>query len=79
MARLGEEQVMVAEGMVRRGTSMRQVAEQLGVPEGAVRYRLRKRASGPAVVDGRTRSEDDRHRLWRHGAPGFESARRGSR
>jgi transposase len=53
MARLGEEQVMVADGMVRHGTSIRQVARQLGVTEGALRYRLRKRAAGPRV-DGRS-------------------------
>jgi transposase len=54
MARLGEEQVMVADGMVRKGTSIRQVSRQLGVSEGALRYRLRKRAAG-ATVDGRSR------------------------
>ncbi|MEN8184277.1 MAG: IS21 family transposase [Myxococcota bacterium] len=53
MSKLGKEQVMVAEGMTRRGTSIRQVAGQLGVTEGAVRYRLKKRAAGE-VVDGRS-------------------------
>ncbi len=54
MAKLGEEQVMVAEQMVGRGVSMRQVAQQLGVTEGALRYRLRKQAEGDRV-DGRSR------------------------
>jgi len=45
---------MVAEGMVGKGTSVRQVARQLGVTEGALRYRLRKRAAGSGV-DGRSR------------------------
>lgn len=54
MAKLGEEQVLVAEQMVGRGVSIRQVARQLGVTEGALRYRLRRRAEGPRV-DGRTR------------------------
>jgi len=54
MAKLGEEQVMVAEQMVSRGVSIRQLARQLGVTEGALRYRLRKRAEGERV-DGRSR------------------------
>lgn len=54
MAKLGEEQVMVADGMVRKGASVRQIARQLGVTEGALRYRLRKRAAGPQI-DGRSR------------------------
>ncbi len=53
MAKLGEEQVMVAEKMVGRGTSIRQVARQFGVTEGALRYRLRKRESEPRP-DGRS-------------------------
>jgi hypothetical protein len=41
---------MVAREMVERGVAVRQVARQLGVTEGALRYRLRQ----PAVpVDGR--------------------------
>ena len=63
MAKLGEEQVMVAEGMVRKGASTRQVARQLGVTEGALRYRLRKREAGPQV-DGRSRQAS--------GTDGFE-------
>jgi len=43
---------MVAEGMVGRGASIRQVSGQMGVSEGALRYRLKKRAAGEAV-DGR--------------------------
>jgi hypothetical protein len=63
MAKLGEEQVMVAEGMVRKGASTRQVARQLGVTEWALRYRLRKRQAGPQV-DGRSRQAS--------GTDGFE-------
>jgi len=47
---------MVAEGMTRRGTSIRQVAGQLGVSEGALRYRLKRRAAG-VVVDGRSNQQ----------------------
>lgn len=43
---------MVAEGMIRRGSSIRQLAPQLGVTEGALRYRLRQRAAGERP-DGR--------------------------
>lgn len=45
---------MVAEAMVSRGSSVRCLAKQLGVTEGALRYRLGKRARGE-VEDGRTR------------------------
>jgi len=45
---------MVAKGMQERGASVRQLARQLGVREGALRYRL-KRAEGAARVDGRAR------------------------
>lgn len=45
---------MVAEGMIQHGVSIRQMARQLGVAEGAVRYRLRRRAEGERV-DGRSR------------------------
>jgi AcrR family transcriptional regulator len=65
MAKLGEEQVMVADGMVRKGASIRQIARQLGVTEGALRYRLRKRADGP-LIDGRSRRPT--------GVAGFEGA-----
>jgi transposase len=54
MAKLGREQVMVAGEMVGRRVSVRQVARLLGVTEGAIRYRLRKRALGE-VPDGRSR------------------------
>ena len=69
MAKLGEEQVMVAEGMVRKGTSTRQVARQLGVTEGELRYVLRKRNAGPQV-DGRSRQAS--------GTDGFEEGPRRS-
>jgi predicted transcriptional regulator len=39
--KLTKEQVMVAEAMNERGTSVRQLAKQLGVTEGALRYRLK--------------------------------------
>ena len=45
---------MVAQAMVGRGTSVRRVAKQMGVTEGALRYRLKKRAAGEAV-DGRAK------------------------
>lgn len=44
---------MVAIGMQERGTSVRQLARQFGVSEGALRYRLR-RATEPVRPDGRT-------------------------
>jgi hypothetical protein len=50
--KLTREQIMVAEGILRRGTSVRQMAQQLGVTEGALRYRLRQRARGEPL-DGR--------------------------
>ena len=43
MAKLTREQVMVGAEMVQRDTSARQVARQLGVTEGALRYRLKPR------------------------------------
>jgi hypothetical protein len=42
---------MVARGMRDRGTSVRRVATQLGVTEGALRSRLKR--SGPEEEDGR--------------------------
>ena len=45
---------MVANGMNARGTSVRQLASQLGVTEGALRYRLKKLKGGPGE-DGRAR------------------------
>lgn len=45
---------MVAKGMQDRGTSIRQMAKQFGVTEGAVRYRLKSVDSGPGG-DGRAR------------------------
>lgn len=52
--KLSKEQVMVAKGMNEQGTSVRQLAHQLGVTEGAVRYRL-KRLGEPERRDGRAR------------------------
>lgn len=54
MAKLGKEQIMVATQMVTKGISIRQVACQMGVSEGALRYRLKKREGGPRP-DGRAR------------------------
>jgi transposase len=51
--KLSEEQVMVAKGMRDQGVSVRQLARQLGVTEGAVRYRLKRLAEGERV-DGRS-------------------------
>jgi hypothetical protein len=50
MAKLGRTQVMVAQQMIDRGVAVRQVARQLGVTEGALRYRLGRPAG---VSDGR--------------------------
>ena len=50
--KLSKEQVMVARGMKERGTSVRQLAGQLGVTESTLRYRL-VRLEGPERVDGR--------------------------
>lgn len=50
MAKLGRAQVMVAQEMMARGVTLRQVARQLGVTEGALRYRLRQPAD---AADGR--------------------------
>jgi transposase len=53
MAKLTKEQIMVSEQMVQREVSIRQVAQQLGVTEGALRYHFRKRAEGRDGEDGR--------------------------
>jgi len=58
--KLTKEQVMVAKAMKDRGTSVRQLARQLDVTEGALRYRLKKaeepeadgRADQPTALDG---------------------------
>lgn len=44
---------MVAKGMKERGTSVRQLAKQLEVTEGALRYRMKK--AGASEPDGRTK------------------------
>ncbi len=51
MAKLGRDAIMVAEQMVSRGVSVRQVARHLGVAESGLRYRL---ARAPDAPDGRT-------------------------
>jgi len=50
--KLSKEQVMVANGMKEHGTSVRQLAGQLGVTESTLRYRL-VRLEEPERVDGR--------------------------
>lgn len=45
---------MAAQAMVSRGTSVRRIARQMGVTEGALRYRLKKRAQAEQA-DGRAR------------------------
>jgi transposase len=50
--KLTKEQIMVADGMIERGVSIRQMARQLGVRESALRYRLRRQRDG--AVDGRS-------------------------
>lgn len=45
---------MVAEAMIQRGVSIRHMAKQFGVREGALRYRLRQLAEGERP-DGRSR------------------------
>lgn len=52
MAKLTAEQIMVGATMVERGLAIRQLARQLGVTEGAVRYRLKRLEAGPRE-DGR--------------------------
>jgi transposase-like protein len=54
VSKLGKEQVMAAQAMVVRGTSVRRVAAQMGVTEGALRYRLKKRAQREQP-DGRSK------------------------
>ncbi len=44
---------MVTKGMKERGSSVRQLAKQLEVSEGALRYRLRKLEDGAEASDGR--------------------------
>ena len=53
MAKLTKERIMVGEEMTDRGVSIRQVARQLGVTEGALRYHFRKRVEGRDEEDGR--------------------------
>jgi transposase len=65
VAKLGKEQVMVADSMVARGTSIRALAKQFGVSEGALRYRLGRWQKGPKE-DGRARKVT--------GVDGFEEA-----
>ncbi len=50
MAKLRRAHVKIAHEMVTRGSSIRQVAAQLGVDESTLRYRLRRPLEAP---DGR--------------------------
>src|SRR6266487_3455205 len=52
MAKLGRAHVMIAQEMVDRSVSVRQVALQLGVDESTLRYRLGRPLDAP---DGRGR------------------------
>jgi transposase len=52
MAKLTQEQIMVGARMHARGASIRQLARQLGVTEGALRYQFKKQA-GAGRPDGR--------------------------
>ena len=51
MAKLGKDEVVTIRVLKRRGESASRIARELGVTEGAVRYRLRREASG--AKDGR--------------------------
>ena len=57
MAKLARAQVMVAQEMVDRGVAVRQVARQLGVTEGALRYRLRQPCSCSSLPSTGARGE----------------------
>ena len=50
--KLSKEEVMVTKATTERGTSVRRLAGQFGVTEGALRYRLKKLEEGPGR-DGR--------------------------
>ena len=54
-ARLSPEEIMTIEVLLNKGVPGRQVARELGVTEGAVRYHKRRRESG--AVDGRRDKE----------------------
>ena len=53
MAKLGKEEIVTIRVLSERGRSQSSIARELGVTEGAVRYHLRRMASG--AVDGRKR------------------------
>lgn len=53
MTKLRERHLMGAEVLLESGQSIRATAQDLGVAESTLRYRLRRR--GPGVVDGRSR------------------------
>ena len=52
--KLSKEEVMVTKAIAERGTSVRRLAGQLGVTDGALRYRLKKLEEKPGR-DGRDR------------------------
>ena len=60
MAKLTKEQIMVSEQMVQREVSIRQVARQLGVTEGALRYHIRKEAVFESYAEAEEDSEFER-------------------
>jgi transposase len=65
MAKLTQEQIMVGAQMVERGLPVRELARQLGVSEGAVRYRLKQKEAGP---------REDRRRHKKSSLDGLEVA-----
>jgi len=50
MAKLGRAHVMLAQEMVDRSVSVRQVATQLGVDESTLRYRLKRPLTSGAAL-----------------------------
>ena len=50
-AKLGDRELVCAEVLYEKGTSIRQIAAQLGVDESTLRYRMRRAMAG--TVDGR--------------------------
>ena len=53
MAKLGRTDVMIAQAMIERSRSLRQVAADFGVDESTLRYRLRRATEDPEARDGR--------------------------
>jgi transposase len=62
MPRLREEERVTIEVLADKGQSNREIARTLGVTEGAVRYRLRRREAGAA--DGRASAQQRKADAW---------------